>query len=128
MHNYHGPYCIVARLSSVHCHLRTMDNCPVPVPIHANQMKQYFHPADRPIDPSCALNDVFDLSESDLSNYRLAGDTTSTELEITCPEDVHPLQEIKDNVTLCKPGSVVLWREVCGAKGAFSMNYELLLC
>ena len=99
MHNYHGPYRIVARLSPVHFRLRTMDNRPVAVPVHANRMKPYFDPNDRPIDPPCASNDVFDLSESDLPNDSFAEVTTSTEPEITRPEDVHPPQEIKDNVT-----------------------------
>ena len=66
MHNYHGPYRIVARLSPVHFRLGTMDNRPVAVPVHANRMKPYFDPNDRPIDPPSDLNDAFELSESDL--------------------------------------------------------------
>ena len=48
MHNNHGPYRIVARLSPVHFRLRTMENRPVAVPVHANRMKPYFDPNDRP--------------------------------------------------------------------------------
>ena len=99
MHNYHGPYRIVARLSPVHFRLRTMDNRPVAVPVHANRMKPYFDPNDRPIDPPSDLNDGFELSESDLPNDSYAEVISSTEPQITRPEDVHPPQEIKDNVT-----------------------------
>ena len=99
MHNYHGPYRIVARLSPVHFRLRTMDNRPVAVPVHANRMKPYFDPNDRPIDPPSDLNDGFELSESDLPNDSYAEVISSTEPQITRPEDVHPPQEIKDNLT-----------------------------
>jgi len=76
-----------------------MDNRPVAVPVHANRMKPYFDPNDRPIDPPSDLNDVFELLESDLPKDSFAEDTTSTEPHITRPEDVYPPQEIKDNVT-----------------------------
>ena len=99
MHNYHGPYRIVARLSPVHFRLRTMDNRPVAVPVHANRMKPYFDPNDRPIDPPSDLNDGFELSESDLPNDSYAEVISSTEPQITRPEDVHPPQEIKNNLT-----------------------------
>ena len=37
-HNYHGPYRVVKKLSPVHFRLRTLDNRPVSVPVHANRM------------------------------------------------------------------------------------------
>eukprot|EP00794_Sanderia_malayensis_P015571 gene15571-17147_t len=50
-HNYHGRYRIVAKLSPVHFKLRTVDNRPVSVPVHANRLKPFYDPADRPIEP-----------------------------------------------------------------------------
>ena len=50
-HNFHGPYRIVTKLSPVHFRLRTLDNSPVSVPVHANRLKPFDDPADRPIEP-----------------------------------------------------------------------------
>ena len=99
MHNYHGPYRIVALLSPVHFCLRTMDNRPVAVPVHANCTKPYFDLNDQPINPPSDLNDVFELLELDLPKDSFAEVTISTEPQITHREDVYPPQEIKDNVT-----------------------------
>ena len=49
LHNYHGPFRIVAKLSPVHFKLRTLENKPVSAPVHANRLKPYFDPKDRPI-------------------------------------------------------------------------------
>ena len=98
MHNYHGPYRIVARLSPVPFRLWNMDNRPVAVFVHGNRMKPYY-PNDWPIDLPSNLNDVFELSESDPPNDSYAEVINSTEPQITCSEDVLPPQEIKDNVT-----------------------------
>ena len=76
-----------------------MDNRLVAVPVHANRMKPYFDPNNHPLDLPSDLNDVFDVSQSDLLDDSFAEDTTSTELKITRQEDVHPPQRIKDNVT-----------------------------
>ena len=75
-----------------------MDNRSVAAPVHANRMKPYFDRNDRPIDPPSDLN-VFELVESNLPKDSFAEVTTSTEPQITRPEDVYPPQEIKDNVT-----------------------------
>ena len=98
-HNYHEPYRIVARLSPVHFRLRTMDKRPVAVPVHANRMKPFFDPNNRPIDPPSDLDDVFELLEADLPKDSFAEVATSTEPQIMHPEDVYPPQQIKDNVT-----------------------------
>ena len=65
-HNFHGPYRIVAKLSPVHFKLRTLDNRPVSVPVHANRLKPYYDPADRPIEPPNDDLITPDLQESDL--------------------------------------------------------------
>ena len=74
-HNYHGPYRIVSKLSPVHFKLRTMDNRPVSVPVHANRMKQYYDPADRPIGIPVLPEDTPDLSDMDLPNDSFDIDT-----------------------------------------------------
>ena len=50
LHNFHGPYRIVEKLSPVHFKLRTLENKPVNTPVHANRLKPYFDPKDRPIE------------------------------------------------------------------------------
>ena len=49
LHNYHGLYHIVGKLSPVHFKLRTLENKPVNAPVHANRLKPYFDPKDCPI-------------------------------------------------------------------------------
>ena len=58
LHNWHGPYRIVEQLSPVHYRLRTCSNRPVTTTVHANRMKPFYDPTDRPIDPP--ENDIFD--------------------------------------------------------------------
>ena len=41
LHNYHGPYRVVERLSPVHFRLRTCSNQPVSTIVHANRMKHF---------------------------------------------------------------------------------------
>ena len=65
-HNYHGPYRIVAKLSPVHFKLRTLDNRPVSVPVHANRIKPYHDPTDRPIEPPVDDSLSLDLQDADL--------------------------------------------------------------
>ena len=54
LHNYHGPYRIVEKLSPVHYGLRTCGNNSVSSIVHANRMKRFFDQNERPIEP---LND-----------------------------------------------------------------------
>ena len=50
-HLWHGPFRICRKLSSVHYQLRTCDNRLVATTVHANRMKHFYDPADRPILP-----------------------------------------------------------------------------
>ena len=56
MHNWYGLYRIVEKLGPVHYRLRTNGNRSVATTVHANKMKLYFDPNDRPILPP--LNNV----------------------------------------------------------------------
>ena len=51
LHCWHGPFRIVKKMSPVHFRLKTMTNKPVRMSVHANRMKVYVDPRDRPIDP-----------------------------------------------------------------------------
>ena len=101
-HNYHGPYRIVAKLSPVHFKLRTVDNRPLSVAVHANRLKPYYDPADRPIEPPLPDPPPPELSESDLpsdsfttSHVPPLPTAGSDEPQITRPEDDHPPQIIR---------------------------------
>ena len=111
-HNYHGPYRVTAKLSPVHFKLRTMDNRPVSVPVHANRMKLYFDPSDRPVSTPSFVETSPDLSDSDFppdsfestnipTNVRSHADSPltnstndGTDLPITRPEDSFPPAQI----------------------------------
>ena len=115
MHNYHGPYRVVAKLSPVHFKLRTLDNRPVSVPVHANRLNTYYDPADRPIAPPRDY-DTPDLADSDLPfdsfENRAGQDSTpdlsshptevnvdnavESEQQITRPEDIHSPDTIRN--------------------------------
>ena len=106
-HNYHGPYRIVAKLSPVHFRLRTLDNRPVSVPVHANRLKPYHDPADRPIESPNVDLDSPDLQESDLPADSFESEqpeepTNATNADvpeepiISRPEETFTPQEIKD--------------------------------
>ena len=115
-HNFHGPYCIVNQLSPVHFKLCTMDNRVVSVPVHANPLKPFYDPADRPIEPLLPLDQTSpDLAESDLppdsfaANASVLGaaddrvplsasDVPAPPIgpAITRPEDFHTPQTIVD--------------------------------
>ena len=64
--NFHGPYCIIAKLSPVHFQLRTLENCSVSEPVHVNCTKPYFDPNDRQIQPPPDTDGSLDLADSDL--------------------------------------------------------------
>ena len=106
LHNYHGPYRVVTKLSPVHFRLRTLDNRPVSVPVHANRMKPFYDPADRPIVPPDIESFSQDLADSDLPAESFSHDEelstndqseehvnsnvpVSDEPQITRPEDFH---------------------------------------
>ena len=75
-HNYHGPYRIVSKLSPVHFRLRTLDNRPVSVPVHANRLKLYCDPSERPVEPPDVRPPSPDLADSDLPTDSFVGDDT----------------------------------------------------
>ena len=50
-HLWHGPFRICRKLSPVHYQLRTCDNRLVATTVHANRMKHFYDPTDRPIAP-----------------------------------------------------------------------------
>ena len=104
-HNYHGPYRIVAKLSPVHFKLQTLDNRAVSVPVHANRMKPYIDPDDRPIDPPVEAPSTPDLADGDLPEDSFWDDkhpaivtarVNSTPKDTECdPNFVH--SNLKDN-------------------------------
>ena len=110
-HNFHGPYRIVSKLSPVHFRLRTLDNRPVSVPVHANRMKLYCDPSNRPVEPPLTEPFSPDLPDSDLPkdsfyvaermrstsiNSEDSPKTVSNEPLITRPEDFYKPLIIRD--------------------------------
>ena len=109
-HTYHGPYRVVSKLSPLHFRLRTLDNRPVSVPVHANRMKLYCDPSDRPVEPPDMRHSSPDLADSDLptesfvvdgplesrSNSEALPGTDLQEPAITRPEDHYEPQLIRD--------------------------------
>eukprot|EP00795_Rhopilema_esculentum_P006597 gene6597-biopygen8105 len=101
-HNYHGPYRVVKNLSPVHFRLRTLDNRPVSVPVHANRMKLYVDPSDRPTAAPPQCDTFVDFSDVDLPpdsflpepNPIAKSDSSVDEPSITRPEDYCTPQEI----------------------------------
>ena len=77
LHNYHGPYRIVEKLSPVHYRLRTCTNKPVSTTVHANRMKLFVDPNERPIVPPDTIDDDMPfLAPDDLpeESFETAGD------------------------------------------------------
>ena len=50
LHNYHGLFRVVEKLSPVHYRLRSSTNKPVNSIVHANRMKHFVDPNDQPIE------------------------------------------------------------------------------
>ena len=67
MHNWHGPFRFISKLSEGHLCLRTLDNNLVTTAVHANHMKLYHDPNDRPI----LLPDVDNVDDQYLKNSDL---------------------------------------------------------
>ena len=74
MHNWHGPFRIINKFSEVHFRLRTLDNNLVTTTVHANRMKRYHDPNDRPILPP----DVDNVDDPYLKNSHLPPDSFTT--------------------------------------------------
>ena len=67
LHNWFGPYRIVEKSSPVHFRLRTETNKKVTFAVHANRMKPFFDPDERPIDPPLDDDPSFPyLDEADI--------------------------------------------------------------
>ena len=80
MHLWHGPYRIAEKLSPVHFYLRTKDNRRVKFAVHANRIKPYVDPNDRPIQPP-DQDDVTEpyLDPSDIPNDSFGHTITANE-------------------------------------------------
>ena len=78
LHRWHGPFRVCRKLSPVHYQLRTCDNRLIATTVHANRMKNFYDPADRPIHPP-SEDDPNDpsLQESDLPADSFEPDDTS---------------------------------------------------
>ena len=90
-HFWHGPFRICRKLSPVHYQLRTCDNRLIATTVHANRMKPFHDPADRPILPppeddpdeislevSDLPDDSFEPHDSDASATTASSSTQST--------------------------------------------------
>ena len=49
MHNWHGPNCLVHKLTPVTLELRTQTNKLLKAPVHVNRMKPFVDPTNRPL-------------------------------------------------------------------------------
>lgn len=78
LRKYHGPYRVEEKLSPVHFRLRTCSNKPVTSIVHANHMKLFVDPCDRPIEPPSACVDDFCFSETDLPSDSFKTSSTPT--------------------------------------------------
>ena len=89
-HLWHGPFRICRKLSPVHYQLRTCDNRLVATTVHANRMKRFYDPADRPIlppqedDPHALSLQASDLPEDSFESDD-SNPTTSTDV-VTTPD------------------------------------------
>ena len=79
LHNYHGPYRVAERLSPVHFRLRTCSNRPVTSIVHANRMKPFIDPQDRPITPSVDVDDELYVADLDFphDSFSPSAETTN---------------------------------------------------
>ena len=89
LHRWHGPYRIVNKLSPVHYHLKNCANKPVETNVHANRMKIYYDPSNRPILPP----EVDDAGEPYLVADDLPDDSfqSSVEVEVGDVMDKEPV-------------------------------------
>ena len=86
-HNWHGPYRIVERFSPVHFRLRTCHmNRPVETTVHANRMKPFVAPEDRPLAPP----QYDDPHEPYLMDQDLPPDSFATHSDTNPPQTTHP--------------------------------------
>ena len=94
LHNYHGPYRVVEKLSPVHFRLRTCSNRPVSSIAHANRMKPFLDPRNRLKAPPPDIDDELCLQDHNLSSDSFTRTHTNTDANsnlspTTDPIDVH---------------------------------------
>lgn len=82
-YNYHGPYRVVERLSPVHFRLRTCSRRPVSSIVHANRMKPFIDPHDRPTEPPNDVDDELFLADHDLPADSFEPNPTNTKAKST---------------------------------------------
>ena len=91
----------------MHFKLRTLDNRVVSVPVHANRLKPFYDPADRPIDPLPPTDDSSpDLPESDLPPDSFAAE----ELAANIAAEIEPPNESNAPSTASRTGEPVIIR------------------
>ena len=99
LHNYHDSYCIVEKLSPVNFRLCTLDNRLLSVPVHANCLKPYLDPNDRPIEPPVESPKV--QTEPYLCDSDLPPESFETERVLTLPStsstNIRTTQTTDDN-------------------------------
>lgn len=79
LHNYHGPYWVVKKLSPVRFRLRTCSNRPVSSIVHANRMKPFVDPRDWPLAPPPDIDDDLCLEDQDLPSDSFIATHTNTD-------------------------------------------------
>ena len=77
LHNFHGPYRVVEKLSPVHYRLRTCSNKPVTSIVHANRMKHFVDPNDGPIEPPSETGDNMPFLTINNPSLETQGDTAT---------------------------------------------------
>ena len=97
MHRWHGPFRIGKKLSEVHFLLRTLDNNLVTTTFHANRMKAYHEPDDRPILPPDIDNSEPYLRDEDLPPDSFDTGPYSTTTEETA--QIEPSTQISDDAS-----------------------------
>ena len=102
LHNWHGPFRVVEQLGPSHYRLRTYQNRLVLSIVHANRMKPFYDPDDRPIRPPA--DDIFDehyLDEADLPPDSVAPNPPPAAPPDTPPGEADPpAQPPIDNNTI----------------------------
>ena len=67
LHHWHGPFCIVKKISPVNFKLRNSANRLVAAPVHVNRITPFYDTNDRPIKPPNSIStDNFCLNEDEI--------------------------------------------------------------
>ena len=102
LHNYHGPYRVVDKLSPVHYRLRTCSNKPVSTIVHANCMTPFIDPNDRPIEPPVELFDDLHFADTDFpsDSFTPTTDHALTPEKNTDDAPTHPTNTTPEDTQL----------------------------